>query len=150
MRGAPFGLRPCRIRKPLEIKRCRERPMCRSALIERDLLTYSYRKRRFIPPHQSLTRQLPPKGKPSVGSANCIKSASNFNNSYFQRITHSIGRNPQGAPRIPPLSLRPFTKLNHFYPVAEKAQAPKSRWTGFGSEQPEFAARNTATPESAQ
>ena len=34
-----------------------ERPVCRSVLIERFLLTYSYRKyrkRRFIPPHQSL------------------------------------------------------------------------------------------------
>ena len=35
----------------------------------------------------------------------------------------------------------------HFYPVAERNGKPlsKSRLTGFGSEQPEFAARNTAT-----
>ena len=32
----------------------------------------------------------------------------------------------------------------------EKRQLSKSRWTGFGSEQPEFAARQTATPEFAQ
>ena len=30
-----------------------------------------------------------------------------------------------------------LTNLNFFYPVAERAQAHKSRWTGFGSEQPE-------------
>ena len=47
-------------------------------------------------------------------------------------------------------ALRPFTNLNHFYPVAERAQAHKSRSTGFGSEQPEFVARNTATSESVQ
>ena len=47
-------------------------------------------------------------------------------------------------------AIRPLTNLNHFYPVAEKAQAPKSRWTGFGSEQPEFEARNMATSESAE
>ena len=38
----------------------------------------------------------------------------------------------------------------HFYPVAERAQAHKSRSTGFGSEQPEFVARSMATSESAQ
>ncbi len=35
MRGAPFGLRPCRVRKPLTIECCRERPMCRSAAFAR-------------------------------------------------------------------------------------------------------------------
>ena len=61
------------------------------------------------------------------------------------------GRNPQGAPRIPPR--HPFlTNLNHFYPVAERngKPLPKSRWTGFGSEQPEFVARHMATPKSEQ
>ena len=50
---------------------------------------------------------------------------------------------------VPPKSA---TNLNHFYPVAERngKPLPKSRLTGFGSEQPEFAARNTATSESAQ
>ena len=40
-------------------------------------------------------------------------------------------------------ALRPFTNLNHFYPVAERNGMPlsKSRWTGFGSEQPEFVER---------
>ena len=47
-----------------------------------------------------------------------------------------------------------LTNLNHFYPVAERRQGNKlppsqSRWTGLGSEQPEFVARNTATPKSA-
>ena len=37
------------------------------------------------------------------------------------------------------------TNLNRFYPVAERAQANKSRWTGFGSEQPGIVARNMAT-----
>ena len=98
MRGAPCGLRPYKVHNHLMLLCCRERPMCRSALIERYLLTYSYRKRRFIPPHQSLTRQLPPKGKPSVGSANCIKSASNFNSSYFQRLRTLQGRSLRIAP----------------------------------------------------
>ena len=42
------------------------------------------------------------------------------------------------------------TNLNHFYPVAERNGKPlsKSRWTGFGSEQPEFVARNMATLKS--
>ena len=31
---------------------------------------YAFRKCRFIPPHQSLTRQLPPEGKPSLLCAN--------------------------------------------------------------------------------
>ena len=47
-------------------------------------------------------------------------------------------------------AFRPSTNLNHFYPVAERAQAHKSRSTGFGSEQPEFVARNMATSESVQ
>ena len=33
---------------------------------------YAFRKCRLIPPHQSLTRQLPPKGKPSVRCANRV------------------------------------------------------------------------------
>ena len=36
---------------------------------------YDFRKCRFIPPHQSLTRQLPPKGKPSVRCANMANMA---------------------------------------------------------------------------
>ena len=53
--------------------------------------------------------------------------------------------NPQEAPRFPLL-----TNLNHFYPVAEMRQGNKlpphkSRSTGFGSEQPEFVAWQTAT-----
>ena len=35
----------------------------------------SYRECRFIPPHQSLTRQLPPKGKPSLHCANTANVA---------------------------------------------------------------------------
>ena len=62
---------------------------------------------------------------------------------------HFIGAQSEGsAPHFnPPFSL--LTNLNHFYPVAERNDKPlpKSRWTGFGSEQPEFAARNTATPK---
>ena len=119
------------MRNPLGMKHCRERSMCRSALIERYLLTYM---QRFIPPHQSLTRQLPPKVKPSVGSANCIKSASNFNNSYFQRSTYFTGAQSEGsAPHSNPL-FRFSTNLNHFYPVAgERRKPPKSRLTGFCS-----------------
>ena len=70
----------------------------------------------------------------------------NQQNLSFYGFRTLQGRNPQGAPRIP--SRFPFlTNLNHFYPVAERngKPLPKSRWTGFGSEQPEFVARNTAT-----
>ena len=35
----------------------------------------TYRERGFIPPHQSLTRQLPPKGKPSLHCANTANVA---------------------------------------------------------------------------
>ena len=38
-RGAPCGLRPCRVRNLSKMLRCRERPMCRSGLGERYLLT---------------------------------------------------------------------------------------------------------------
>ncbi len=31
MRGAPFGLRLCKVRNLLRMRGCRERPMCRSA-----------------------------------------------------------------------------------------------------------------------
>ena len=70
----------------------------------------------------------------------------NQQNLSFYGLRTLQGRNPQGAPRIP--SRQPFlTNLNHFYPVAERngKPLPKSRWAGFGSEQPEIAARNTAT-----
>ena len=70
----------------------------------------------------------------------------NQQNLSFYGLRTLQGCNPQGAPRIP--SCHPFlTNLNHFYPVAERngKPLPKSRWTGFGSEQPEIAARNTAT-----
>ena len=59
MRGAPFGLRPCKARYLLEMICCRERPMCRSGSVE----GYIPKGCRFIPPHQSLTRQLPPQGE---------------------------------------------------------------------------------------
>ena len=55
-----------------------------------------------------------------------------------------VGNDPRVVPS------HSSTNLNHFYPVAERAQAPKSRSTGFGSEQPEIVARNTATSESVQ
>ena len=41
--------------------------------------------------------------------------------------------------RVVPFRL--LTNLNYFYPVAERAQAHKSRLTGFGSEQPECVER---------
>ena len=69
----------------------------------------------------------------------------NQQNLSFYGLRTLQGRNPQGAPRIP--SRHPFsTILNHFYPVAERngKPLPKSRWTGFGSEQPEIVARNMA------
>ena len=39
------------------------------------------------------------------------------------------------------LGQSPKVFFYHFYPVAERAQANKSRLTGFGSEQPEFVKR---------
>ena len=44
--------------------------MCRSASGEKILVDLFLCARRFIPPHQSLTRQLPPEGKPSLLCAN--------------------------------------------------------------------------------
>ena len=52
------------IRNPSKARCCRERPMCRSASGEKILVDLFLCERRFIPPHQSLTRQLPPEGKP--------------------------------------------------------------------------------------
>ena len=147
MRGAPFGLRPCKVHNHLMLLCCRERPMCRSALIERYLLTYIV-SGDLSPLISRLRDSFPPKGKPSIGSANCIKSASNFNSSYFQRLRTLQGRSLRIAPRFPLL-----TNLNHFYPVAEMRQGNKlpphkSRSTGFGSEQPEIVARQTAASKS--
>ena len=67
------------------------------------------------------------------------------------RLTHSTGVQSVGNdPRVVP-PVRHLTSF-HFYPVAERGGKPphKSSWTGFGSEQPEFVARKTATSESAQ
>ena len=55
------------------------------------------------------------------------------------------GRNPKGAPRIPPLPIHQLTSY-HFYPVAGARQGgkpppSKSRWTGFCAE----AAGNSST-----
>ena len=47
---------------------------------------------------------------------------------------------------VPPRSTTNF--LPFLSGSGEKRQLHKSRWTGFGSEQPEFVARNTATPKS--
>ena len=52
-----------------------ERPMCRSVSGIKILAVLFLCERRFIPPHQSLTRQLPPKGKPSVRCANMANMA---------------------------------------------------------------------------
>ena len=68
--GAPCGLRPCKARYLLEMICCRERPMCRSGLVA-EYISMGYR---FIPPHQSLVRQLPPKGKPSLRCANMVNT----------------------------------------------------------------------------
>ena len=57
MRGAPFGLRPYRIRNPLETKRCRERPVCRSVSGECYLITGC-----TIP---YTSAEIPPAGAPS-------------------------------------------------------------------------------------
>ena len=68
------------------------------------------------------------------------------------RLTHSTGVQSVGNdPRVVP-PVRHLTSY-HFHPVAERRQGNKlpphkSRWTGFGSEQPEFVARNTATQKS--
>ena len=65
MRGAPFGLRPCKARKPLKIRDVGNDP-CVVPLRLKDIFLWG---RRFIPSHQSLTRQtacsfLPLRGKP--------------------------------------------------------------------------------------
>ena len=52
---------------------------------------YAFRKCRLIPPHQSLTRQLPPEGKPSFRCANIANKISGSN-----RITN-INRHPNSC-----------------------------------------------------
>ena len=76
---------------------------------------------------------------------------------FHGAASHSIcGREIYGSQCVPfnrcgmaHGAFRPDHQLTfcHFYPVAERngKPLPKSRWTGFGSEQPEIAARNTAT-----
>ena len=53
------------------------------------------RKRRFIPPHQSLTRQLPPKGKPSLRCANIANKISGSNK--ISNRTTEINRFPNSC-----------------------------------------------------
>ena len=52
----------------------------------------SYRKCRFIPPHQSLTRQLPPKGKPFLHCANranmTLSCGSPLRSALIRRLRH--------------------------------------------------------------
>ncbi len=116
MRGAPFGLRPCRVRKRLAIK-----------------VTFN----------QNGTTH---------GS---FPTSLIFRKILFPREFYLCrGAIRRERPAFQP-ALRPSTNLNHFYPVAEMRQGNKlpphkSRSTGFGSQQPEFAARQTATSESAQ
>ena len=58
-RGAPCGLRPCRVRNLSKMLRCRERPMCRSGLGERYLLTtmeYCTRVRHHFKSHPACHR----------------------------------------------------------------------------------------------
>ena len=101
-----------------------ERPVCRSVLIERFLLTYSYRKyrkRRFIPPHQSLTRQLPPQGEAFHRLCKLYKECFNLYQLLFS-MGYALYRGAirRERPAFHP-TLRSFTNLNHFYPVAERA-----------------------------
>ena len=116
MRGAPFGLRPCRVRKRLAIK-----------------VTFN----------QNGTTH---------GS---FPTSLIFRKILFPREFYLCrGAIRRERPAFQP-ALRPSTNLNHFYPVAEMRQGNKlppykSRSTGFGSQQPEFAVRQTATIESAQ
>ena len=116
MRGAPFGLRPCRVRKRLAIK-----------------VTFN----------QNGTTH---------GS---FPTSLIFRKILFPREFYLCrGAIRRERPAFQP-AFRPSTNLNHFYPVAEMRQGNKlppykSRSTGFGSQQPEFAARQTATSESAQ
>ena len=59
------------IRNPSKARRCRERPMCRSASGEKILADLFLCERRFIPPHQSLTRQTACSFLPTQGEAFC-------------------------------------------------------------------------------
>ena len=118
-----------------------ERPVCRSVLIERFLLTYSYRKyrkRRFIPPHQSLNAtnclqfSFPPQGEAFHRLCKLYKECFNLYQLLFS-MGYALYRGairrerPAFQPALPLL-----TNLNHFYPVAgARRQPPKSRWSGF-------------------
>ena len=44
MRGAPCGLRPCKVRNLPKVRDCRERPMCRSESVG------CYLTKGFVPP----------------------------------------------------------------------------------------------------
>ena len=74
--------------------------MCRSVLIERFLLTYSYRKyrkRKFIPPHQSLNAtnclqfSSPQKGKPFCKSPFVLRNKT-MSGDQYARLTRRLRR----------------------------------------------------------
>ena len=64
---------------------------------------------------------------------------------FFQEVfKQGLGQ----SPKVLGLGQSPKVFPYHFYPVAERVKTSKSRWTGFGSKQPEITTRQTATPKS--
>ena len=103
----------------------------------------------------------------------CTTHAKIYSLCHFRANACGVPSNPEGAPAggisalvygvLQPLTSNihptrnapcvvPFRSSTNFLPFlsgsGEKRQLHKSRWTGFGSEQPEIAARQTATPKS--
>ena len=152
-------------------------------------VVYAFRKCRLIPPHQSLTRQLPPQGE--AFCTLCEHGERGVHGRYVKYIfelwfAFTIRPHPspcrvvrkkfckkaspwgeavaqatdEGGKSAFPIGVYlssnqndtwvvPSRSSTNFLPFlsgsGEKRQLSKSRSTGFGSEQPEIVARNTAT-----
>ena len=91
LRGAPCGLRPCRVQNSFRMRDCRERPVCRSTLGEKHLRTYSYVGRNLSPLISRLRRQLPPKGKPFCKSPFVLRNKT-INGDKYARLIRRLRR----------------------------------------------------------
>ena len=69
----------------------------------------------MIPPHQSLTRQLPPKGKPPLQSAPSSNVASDFN--AILVVIHCKGNFAKRLPLGGKLSRKRLMRGDNFYPT---------------------------------
>ncbi len=91
LRGAPFGLRPCRVRNLLEWKIVGNDP-CVVPVRGKDTFPWV----QIYPPHQSLTRQLPPKGKPFCKSLFVLQDKA-ISESFYTRPHPSPAATDEGG-----------------------------------------------------